>query len=265
LTEQYKPIWVIVLDDKNVLVTPYDVCTLPLFAHIAAGLVGYGAGFVVFWLFYQVAAVAVVGGLFIIPVAVAMNIAAAKKRRKKRLLLQFQSLLESLVVSLQAGNTDLNAFKHAYEDMKLMYSERSDIAKETQLIVHKFSNRISIGEALADFAARCELDDIKLFSAVYLSVEGKGDKTREIVLRTQKVLSDKIAIQMEIQTMSSGAVMEINIIAVIPILIVAVMGFMGGELMEGLFTPAGRVIATVALFIFIGSYALGRTMTNIKI
>jgi hypothetical protein len=43
------------------------------------------------------------------------------------------------------------------------------------------------------------------------------------------------------------------------------MGYMGGELMEGLFTPAGRVAATVSIFIFVGAFALGKKITNIKV
>jgi tight adherence protein B len=246
-------------------ITPYDKCALPFAAHIVAGVVGYALGFVALWIFYQSTAIAVIAAFFIVPVVVIGNIGASKRRRLNRLLLQFQGLMESLVVSLQSGSTDLNAFKHALEDMKLMYSEKSDIARETELIIQKFDNRISIGESIANFAERCGLEDVKLFSAVYLSVEGKGDKTREIVMRTQKILSDKITIEAEIQTISSGAVMELNIITVIPVFIMAIMGFMGGELMEGLFTPVGRVISTVALLIFVSAYFLGKKMANIKV
>ena len=244
---------------------PYNESTLSLINHIVVGFLGFIIGFGVLWLFYRLIELSVIGAIFVIPIAIKANISSSKKKRLNRLLGQFQGLLESLVVSLQAGSTDLAAFKHALSDMELMYSEKADIVKETQLIISKFEYGISMGESLMDFAERCGLEDVKLFATVYKSVEGKGDKTREIVMRTQKVLSDKIEIQSEIQTLSSGAVMEINIMVAVPVLIVAMMGSMGGELMEGLFTPVGRIASTIAIFIFAAAYMIGKKITDIKV
>ncbi|MCL2356944.1 MAG: type II secretion system F family protein [Defluviitaleaceae bacterium] len=246
-------------------VAPYDRSTLAVVWRILIGIAAYLAAVGVFWLFYRHIFIAVVFALPVFPAAVNISISHTKAARLKKLLGQFQSMLESLTVSLQAGNTELTAFENAHEDMKLMYSEESDIAKETQQIVAKFNHGISIGEALTDFANRSGLEDIKLFAMIFMSVEGKGDKAREIVTRTQKVLSDKISIQAEIKTLSSGAVMEINVMVFIPILIVAVMGFMGGELMEGLFTFGGRIASTVAILMFIGAYFLGKKIADIKV
>lgn len=250
---------------SDLFVVPYDKCALPVLAHVLAGIVGYAVGFVVLWLFYHIMPLAVIGSVLMVPIAIGLNISSSKEKRLTKLLGQFQSFLESLVVSLQAGGTDLSSLESAIEDLSLMYTDRADIVKETRLIVQKFNNHMSIGEAFMEFAERCGLEDVKLFAAVYRSVEGKGEKTRDIVIRTQKILSDKIEIQAEIKTLSSGAIMEINIIVLIPLLIVAVMGYMGGELMQGLFTPIGHVVATVALAIFAGAYVLGKKIANIKV
>ena len=253
------------MENRSLSIAPYDKCTLPIIAHIFVGIIGYAIGFVVFWLFYRVNVMAAIGAFLVVPVAISANISSSKQRRLIRLLGQFQSLLESLAVSLQSGSPDLTAFKHALSDMELMYSDKADIVKEVGLLISKFDYGISIGESLMDFAERSSLDDIKLFATVYLSVQGKGDKTREIVIRTQKVLSDKISIQAEIQTLSAGAVMEINILVVIPVFIVAVMGFMGGELMEGLFTVPGRIAATFSIAVFAGAYILGKKIVHIRV
>lgn len=253
------------MEDNIMFVAPYDRCTVPKIARLAIGLLAYLVAIVVFWLFYRHVQVAIILALPVIPMAINISVTVFKRRRIQRLLRQFQSMLESLTVSLQAGNTELGAFENAYEDMTLMYSDESDIAKETRLIIAKFSHGISIGEALMDFALRSGIEDIKLFATVFLSVEGKGDKAREIVTRTQKVLSDKISIQAEIQTLASGALMEINIMVVIPVLIVAAMGFMGGELMIGLFTIPGRIATTIAIAVFIWAYFMGRKIADIKV
>lgn len=252
-------------DRNDLFVVPYDKCALPLAAHIIAAIVGYAAGFIVLWLFYRETIFAIMAAAVVVPFAVYINIVSAKKKRLYNLIRQFQNLLDSLSVSLQSGGTDLGAFDRAVEDLSLMYSERADIVKETRLIAQKFRNRITIGEALTDFGERSGLEDIKVFAAVYSMVEGKGEKTRDIVIRTQKILSDKIEIQAEIRTLISGASMEINIIVMIPLLIVAVMGFMGGELMQALFEPSGHVVATIALILFAVSYILGKKISNIKL
>jgi tight adherence protein B len=248
----------------ELFVLPYTKSALPFFIHVIFGIAGYAAGFCVIWLFYRRTAFAVFGALAFVPALILMNIGAAKKKRLNNLLRQFQSFLDSLVVSLQAGRTDLGAMESAVGDLELMYSPKADIVKEIRLVVKKFGNRQSIGEAFTDFAERSGLEDVKIFAEIYSAVEGKGAKTREIVLRTQKILSDKIEIQEEIKTIISSAVMELNIISIIPIVIAAIMGFMGGEMMEGLFTPTGHVIATVAVIIFVAAYILGRKLANIK-
>jgi tight adherence protein B len=253
------------LNENELFVTPYNRSAVSLVGHVFAGIVGYALGFVVFWVFYQAFFFSLVASGIFVPVAIGINIVASKKRRLNRLLGQFQSLLESLVVSLQAGSPDLKAFNNALDDMILMYSDSADIVKEVKLMMAKFANRTSIGEALMDFAERSGLEDIRLFASVYIAVEGKGEKTSEIVIRSQKILSDKITIQSEIRTMASGAVMEINIMLVIPVVIVAVMGSVGGEMMASLFTPLGHIVATVALVIFALAYIIGKKMVNIKV
>ena len=252
-------------DQVDVAIHPYNRCALKPGWHIIIALVGAAVGAAVFWLFYRLEVLAFVGALITAPALVKINIRRSKKQRLHSLLNQFKDMLESLVVGLQAGSVDLAAFEHALSAMRMTYSDDTDIVKELTLIIKKFDNRTSIGEALMDFANRCGLDDVRLFANIYSSIEGKGDKTQEIVERTQKILSDKIAIQSEIQTMSSGAVMELNILIVIPIVIVGIMGYMGGELMEGLFTPMGRFVVTIAIGIFVGAYLIGKKITNIKV
>lgn len=244
---------------------PYNKSSISFFKHLIAGAVGYVGGFTICWLFYRDATFAAIFASIFIPGTIIYNIKSSKKKRLQKVLLQFQSLLESMVVSLQSGSTDLNALQHAYEDMKIMYSPDSDIAKETNLIIKKFANRQSIGEAFTDFGERTGLEDIKLFASVYYSVEGKGDNTRDIVMRTQKILSDKIEIQAEIKTIAAGPTFEINILIIVPVLIVTVMGFMGGDMMSALFTPAGRFVTTICIFIFVGAYFLAKKMTGIKV
>ena len=257
-------------DNKNrgrdLFVEPYDQCTLTAFAHVISGIIGYAAGFLVLWLFYHQLIFSLFAALAFVPAAIVMRIGAAKKKRMTNLLRQFQNFLDSLVVSLQSGRTELGSIESASEDLALMYSEKADIVKEARLIVQKFNNRQKIGEALTDFAERCGLEDIKVFAEVYSAIEGKGEKTREIVARTQKILADKIEIEAEIKTIISGAANELNIIVVIPVIMVAIMGFMGGELMAGLFTTiGGHIVATISIIIFIGAYFLGKKMSNIDV
>jgi len=73
-------------------------------------------------------------------------------------------------------------------------------------------------------------------------------------------------IEAEIKTIISGAANELNIIVVIPVIMVAIMGFMGGDLMAGLFdTIGGNIVATISILIFVGAYFLGKKMSNIDV
>jgi len=244
----------------------YSVGKIGVLGKTVAFLIGFGMGFLVVFIFYMVTPVAVIAGGII---GVVNIFAATKKSIKKRLFKlrgQFFDLLEAMSVSMRAGSPPFTALQSAREDLLLIYSVKSDIIVELDIIVTMFQNNIPLSESLNDFAERSKLEDIASFASIYATIEGKAGNTGEIVRQTQEIISDKMEIEMEIETMMTAAKSEVNIMLFMPLVILVVISALGGGFMDAIYTePEGRVVATVGLAVFIGCYIMAKKFSDIKL
>ena len=227
---------------------------------------GFVLGFVIFYVFYKSIIASVVGGTVLGVISIFMRQNSAVAKRKLKLRVQFLDMLEAMSVSLRAGNPTAKALVSARDDLLLTYSEKSDIVVELNAILKKFQNAIPISEGFSDFAKRSGLDDIASFATVYATIEGKSSRSDEIVRETQRVIADKMTIEMEIDTMMTAAKNEVSIMLMMPLVVLLIMGYAGSGFMDKIYTtPAGRVVATVGLVMYGISYLLAQKFSNIKL
>ena len=148
----------------------------------------------------------------------------------------------------------------------MIYSEDSDILMELDVIIQRFHNAIPLSEAFSDFARRSGLEDVSSFASIYATIEGKSNRADEIVRETQQIISDKMEIEMEIDTLMTSAKSEVNIMLFMPLVILAVIGYAGAGFMDAIYTtPLGRLVATGGLIVFIISFFMARKFSNVKI
>jgi tight adherence protein B len=244
----------------------YSMSTSGIADHAVAFLIGLAAGFAVLFIFYKIVPLAIVGGALggVAWVFVSSNEAINKRKRKLRI--QFFDLLEALSVSMRAGNPVAKSLQSARDDLLLIYHDDSDIIVELDIIMGKFRNSVPLAEAFADFAERSGIDDISSFASVYATIEGKSSRADEIVRETQQIISDKMEIEMEIETLMTAAKSEVNIMLFMPLVILAIIGYAGAGFMDAIYTtPMGRIVATGGFAVFIISFALARKFSNVKL
>lgn len=234
------------------------VCTYLFSSVILSGIV---------WLFYHLTAVSFMigfaGGFFLEK----MYAQSTVTKRQKELQLQFKDFLEAMSVAVGAGNVEAQAVKSALKDLKIAYNEKAAIVKEVSHIVLQYEKGgKQLKELFEDFARRSGLEDIQSFATIYSVIEGKSDRFGDILMQTQEIIGDKIAIEQEIQTTITSAKSETNMMLVMPIVIVITMSAMGGGLLDALFTTAaGHAAATAALIIFAVSYVLALKVSKIEV
>lgn len=234
--------------------------------HIIAFLIGFAGGFAVLFIFYKVIILALIGGIAFGTVNIFIAAQNAVKKRKTKLRVQFFDLLEALSVSMRAGNPILKALQSARADISLIYSESSDIIVETDVIIAKFNNAVTLSEAFSDLAQRSGLEDIASFASIYATIEGKSSRVDEIVRETQQIISDKMEIEMEIDTMMTAAKSEVSIMLFMPLLILGAIGYAGAGFMDAIYTTAvGRVVSTGGLIVFIISFIMARKFSSVKL
>ncbi|MDR0469770.1 MAG: hypothetical protein LBH09_07340 [Peptococcaceae bacterium] len=244
----------------------YSITPNKLPDHILSFLIGFVMGFLILHIYYQILLISVVGGGVFGCVYIVIMAQNAIRKRKTRLRLQFRDMLEALSVSMRAGNPPAKALMSAREDLLLLYDENSDIIMETDIIIAMFNNAVPLSEAFHDFAERSGLEDVESFASIYKTIEGKSSRADEIVRQTQAIISDKMEIEMEIETLMTAAKNEMNIMTVMPLVILLLLGNVASGLLDAIYTTAGgRVAATVGLIIFVVSVALGRKISSIKL
>lgn len=251
---------------KKLSIPDYTQSNSTLFDHIIAFVVGFGAGFIVLFIFYKLILLGILGGLIVGTVNIFAAQQKAMQKRIVHLRRQFFDMMEAMGVAMRAGNPVLKALESAREDLVLIYGEGSDIIVELDIILSRFHNAMPLSEAFADLAQRSGLEDIESFASVYATIEGKSSRADEIIRETQSVIADKMEIEMEIETLMSAAKSEVNIMLFMPLVILLVIGYAGAGFMDAIYTePIGRLVATGGLIVFIISFVMARKFSNVKI
>ena len=234
--------------------------------HALRFLLGFLIGAAVLFMFYKVIPLSIIGGVAYGTVNVFVSAQAVVRKRTIKLRTAFFDLLEAISVSMRAGNPLLKALLNAREDLSLIYPEDSDIIIELDIIIGRFNNAVPMSVAFSDLAERSGLEDIASFASIYATIEGKSGKADEIVRETQQIISDKMEIEMEIDTLMTAAKAELNIMLLMPLVILAVIGYAGAGFMDAIYTTgAGRVVSTFGLVIFILSYIMAKRFSNVKL
>lgn len=244
----------------------YSVSPSGVFDHILAFLIGFAAGFAILFIFYKIILLAIAGGVVVGVVNIFVSAHNAVSKRRTNLRMQFFDFLEAMSVAMRAGNPPLKALESARNDLLLLYSENSDIIVELDVAIAKFNNAVPLSEVFSDLARRSELEDIESFASIYATIEGKSSRADEIVRETKEIISDKMEIEMEIETMMTAAKSEVNIMLFMPLVILGVIGYAGAGFMDAIYTTTvGRIVSTAGLVVFIISYIMARKFSSVKL
>ena len=117
---------------------------------------------------------------------------------------------------------------------------------------------------MLDFAERSGLEDVRSFADVFEVCNRKGGNLKKIVTQTRDIISEKMEIEMEIDTLLAGNKNELNIMMVMPLIIVFMLNGLGtGTVNANTFQNIALKLFCIALFGV--AYYLGKKLTDIKI
>lgn len=188
-----------------------------------------------------------------------------QKKRQGKLKMQFRDMLEALTTSLSAGKTVVDAFRSVYEDLKIQYDENADILRELEIILSGMDNNIAIEDLLQDFGKRSGIDDIYSFASVFQICYRKGGNIKDTIRNTHSILSEKMEIGEDIETIVTANKNEQNIMMVMPIGLVGMIKMMSADFAANFATPAGIIATTIGVALFVASYYVGKVVLDIKV
>ncbi len=239
------------------------------FQHILAYIVYAIAIGAVFYIYYHILWISIIGGLVIAIWQEKNYSKSVMKKRQSKLRMQFNEFLDVISISISggAGRSMENAVKDSISELRMLFSDKSDIVREIELIVSDYERAgIPMKQGFMELGKRSELEDIISFATVYATIEGKTSDFGYIITQTHEIIKDKMEITMEIETNITSAKSEAYMMLVLPLILIVVMGSMGGGLMDSLFqTLTGRLAATFGLACTLVSYVIATKATQIEV
>lgn len=205
--------------------------------------------------------VGVAAGRLFLPMRVKSIIA----KRRNALNSQFRDMLEALTTSLGAGKNVNDSFAAVYEDLKVQYDSDAYILKELEVILSGIHNNVAIETVLEDFGNRSDIDDIKSFANVFKISYRKGGNIKDVIRNTHSILSDKMEIAEEIETIVTSNKTDQNIMIVMPVLLIGIIKMMSPEFATNFVTPTGIISTTVSIVFFVVAYFIGKSVLDIKL
>jgi tight adherence protein B len=187
-------------------------------------------------------------------------------KRRNELNLQFKDLLVSLSSSLTAGKSLEKSFDIALGDLYVLYpSEDTYIVRETKIIINKLSLNITVEEAIADFAKRSGIDDIQNFSDVILICKRTGGNLIEAIKNSSGIISDKIEMKQEIDTLLASRKFEQKILNIMPIAMIFILSTTASDYITPVFTTLqGRASMTLCIVLLTAAFFISNKIVNIK-
>ncbi len=178
---------------------------------------------------------------------------------------QFRDMLDALTTSLGAGKNVNDSFFSTYEDLKIQYNENAFILKELDVILAGIHNNVPIEDVLYDFGLRSNNEDILSFANVFKISYRKGGNMKDIIRNTHSILSDKMEIREDIETLVTSNKTEQNIMVVMPIALIGIIKMMSPDFAKNFVTPTGIMSTTFSLVIFVVAYFVGKSVLDIKL
>lgn len=266
----------------NIKAYNYKVYHMSLLEKVLCFLIAFAAGAAVGYLFYggigtdefgdpttvtYVLNVLFCGGigLFAGIKFISMRTEQKIKKQINKLNTQFRDMLEALNTSISAGKNVVDSFKAVYEDLKIQYEEDAYIVNELYIILSGLENNVDLEDLLYDFGQRSGIDDIASFANVFKICYRKGGNIKETIRSTYEILTDKMEIKEDIETVVTSSRTEQNIMVIMPIALIGLIKSMSPEFAANFTTIAGIIATTIGVVLFVVAHVVGKIVLDIKV
>lgn len=209
---------------------------------------GYLAAAGIVFLFYHSFPLSALCGFLVLRLKPYYTSLRAQQRRQ-RLHHQFKDMLYSLSASVTSGRQMPEALVEAADSLGAMYGPDEPIMAElTHMKRCILENNESDSDLLTDFAARSGCEDISNFVQVYIICRNTGGDLEKNISRTVSILTDKMNIEREIQSLTSQKRFEGRLIALMPLAMLVILNLLSPSYVIPLYDGLpGRLIMTGCL------------------
>lgn len=188
------------------------------------------------------------------------------EKNKRILKSQFREMILSMATNLKVGYSPENAFLETYADLIHLYGKNSKIIYELEVIKKGLSVNLTLDRLLRDFDKRCKIEEISEFVDIFCLAKKTGGNLVEIIDSSVAVISQKIAVDEEIEIILRAGKMERQIMMGIPFLIIVYIELTNKDFFSSLYHNfAGIMVMTACLMVYLASVKISEKIISIRI
>lgn len=186
--------------------------------------------------------------------------------RRQKLSLQFKDGILAVSAALKAGYSIENAFFEAYKDLCHLYKPQDMIIKEFLHINRQLKNNVVLEVLLMDFAKRSQVEEIRDFAEVFSIAKRSGGNLNKIIENTVLIISEKIQVKRDIQTILAARQFEQKVMNMVPLFILFYIEVSSPGFFSPMYkNPAGICIMTICLLVYAAAFALSKKIVSIEV
>lgn len=187
-------------------------------------------------------------------------------RLKWKLNLQFQDALTGMTSALSAGYSVENSITEALVDLRCIYKENDLIIQQFQQIEKKIKLNATIEEAFFEFARLSRIDDVLNFAWILYTAKRTGGDLLKITRNTSSIISERIEVNREIQTIITGKQLESRIMSLVPAGIIVYLKVGCAGFLDSLYgNLPGVMVMSVVLVFYVLAYQLSNEIVKIQV
>lgn len=194
------------------------------------------------------------------------DVAVKIKQRKDRLALQFKDTILAVTAGMQTGHSAENAFLEAEGEIRSLYGKESEMAQELALVRKGLKNAVPLEKLLLNLGERSCVEEIRDFTEVFSAAKRLGGNLKEIIQRTARLTQQRMEVDREIKTALAAKKYEQKVMLLIPFLLFGYMKLTSPGFFDMLyFNPAGVLVMTACLLLYLTAYFLAEKIMDIPI
>lgn len=200
------------------------------------------------------------------PVYVKLRRRSAEKKKEKRLKGWFRELLYALSTALAAGSSMEQALHSVQEDLESVYSREDPLMAAYGQSVERLAYNGTVEEVLLDLQERLPLENIKVFTDIFVIANRSGGDLVQIIRETIQIMNEQSVLEEEIETMMAQKKFEFRAMSMmVPFILVYFKLASPGYLDRMYQSPAGYLVMAGAYLLFWGGLFYGDKVTAMEV
>ena len=233
-------------------------------AKAAEVLTGAGASAACAYLFYR-SVFGLVCAVAVVPFMISVLQKIRAERENRQLLIEFQSVMESLGGSLMAGYSPESAFVEAQTDLRRLYG-KSQMEEALEAVNRKVYLNQPVEEAFYEYALKTGLPELCEFAEIFRYAKKSGGNLAQITHACVGQLTERANTREEIRIAFAAKRMEARMLLLLIPGILAFVTVSSPEYASTLYhTAGGALIMSIALAGYLAAAYWAMRITDIRV